>query len=213
VKIARCAQRGTRDVLAVGLPGMTPLIHGFGVDAVVQIAEAAQQNTFCVFRALPAFQRRIESADDLRSWGEALCDIASLSGHNAGWVSAGLAIFKDRVQNVTELKLVGTILAQIAAASRGRLNGMLECGIPRIADRYRELLTDRTVVIADLRTIRRGMREPVWSNPDASSGGLSTGGAVSEITSDPDGAEGIDNTIAALEKADFSKLTVVTSRN
>jgi hypothetical protein len=183
-------------------------------EALGKIALVAQQDTPYVLIALSWFHLRIENAEDLRFWGEALYEIQSLSGSgtSAHWVRRGLAILKDRVHNIAELKLVGRILTQIASVSRGELEGVLESGIPRIAERFNELLTNKAALITELRNVRATMRSPYWDDPNRYSGLLSTGGAVAERV-DPDGAIGIDNTIAALDRSDFSELAVVTSSN
>jgi hypothetical protein len=218
-------ERDNRSFLYV-LPPLKELIREYGMEVFVELARSAraakprkrafesncawfsERNVFCVFAyGLPIIANTVRNRHDLELYGRSLIEVGVACHYRLELVFKwGLPVFEDYIKSADDVRVYGQMLAEICVHVTDEPELALRNGIPRILATFLNLLTSKDSVIADLKNIRRHLRNPVYSSPDRDSGGLSTGGAGPELVQDIDRAAGVGELISALEHADFSDI-------
>ncbi len=171
------------------------LIKRYGIEIFVEIAQYGGKYAIDAFKKLSLFEEAIHNADDVKSFGKGLADFSRTVGGEI-WYYQGFYEVRD---------LVGIFgvepFVELARVSGTHTNEVFSRGIPHFRNRFGEIFTNKEGLIADLRILLSQLREPYgyveYMDPV-------NAGTVHDV--DPDYKGALSEGIAALVKADFSKI-------
>jgi len=167
----------------------------YGIEPIAEIKRSSGERAI---QCLPAVKGLI------KKYGiEPFVEIARASGENAGSVfQYGLPLVEDQIKSVEDLIAYGTAFTELVRTS-GHVGTIFEIGLPTVKDLIRQYGFQRKLeLIAALKRFVENMHGPFTDERQGP-----YGESLGEYTTNEGyEKEGIEALIAALEKADFSKI-------